>query len=707
MNRILLKGCAPTPLAHYLKALGIQRLVAEQLDPKVKGAWRDDGFELMANVDDQALQDFFLNRYQPTAVLAPWNGGSGFFPSDNKDGFGPIVAGTAERFAPLRESIEQIQQVLCEESLTAKPDSEQKERLLNHLRSTLPDRALDWMDAALMLTDDGAKYPPLLGTGGNDGRLDFTNNYLKQLVALFDPNTGAPSVTASQALPNALFGTVYRGSGKGVIGQFAPGSAGGPNSSTAFEGGAHVNGWDFVLMLEGALLFAASVTRRQGHGERGSLSYPFTVRMSGSGAGNTAQADEGNARAEMWLPLWGQAVTLREIKAVLSEGRAAMNGKLCRDGLDFARAVAQLGVDRGIDAFQRYAFVMRSGKAYLATPLKKFRVEQRPEAELIADLERNGWLSRLRRLARAKEAPNSLKSAVQGLENALFDLTQRATSSTLQSILIRLGELVDWQARSRKGREASLNLPRLSSAWLRDADDGSDAFRLAAALASIGVGGALPMRAHIFPLDKGSNSWRLADNGDNATCTWGTGGLSRQFAPLLARRLQLDKQAPVGIRLAGKVPADLAAIETFLLSPDLDRQVAALLPGLALIDRPFALPNRQTDQPQLPLVYRLLKPLFCDAQQLKDASLLVEGKQLTLPSTVTRLLAANRVEEAVAEAMRRTRIAGIQAPSLAPECGAIDGSRLLAALMVPMSTNSLKHLARATYRLDAAESVRA
>jgi len=28
-----LNGCAPVPLAHYLKALGILRLVAEQADP--------------------------------------------------------------------------------------------------------------------------------------------------------------------------------------------------------------------------------------------------------------------------------------------------------------------------------------------------------------------------------------------------------------------------------------------------------------------------------------------------------------------------------------------------------------------------------------------------------------------------------------------------------------------------------------------------
>lgn len=36
-----LDGCAPTPLAHYLKALGVLRLVAEQLDPQARGWWEE------------------------------------------------------------------------------------------------------------------------------------------------------------------------------------------------------------------------------------------------------------------------------------------------------------------------------------------------------------------------------------------------------------------------------------------------------------------------------------------------------------------------------------------------------------------------------------------------------------------------------------------------------------------------------------------
>ena len=76
------------------------------------------------------------------------------------------------------------------------------------------------------------------------------------------------------------------------------------------------------------------------------------------------------------MPLWSARFSIDELRCLLTEGRAALNGKPTRDGLDFARAVAQLGIDRGIDGFQRYAFLMRSGKAFLATPLNRMKVQR-------------------------------------------------------------------------------------------------------------------------------------------------------------------------------------------------------------------------------------------------------------------------------------------------------------------------------------------
>ena len=44
------------------------------------------------------------------------------------------------------------------------------------------------MAAGVVLDEKGEpKYPSLLGTGGNDGNLDFTNNAMQRLGELFDP----------------------------------------------------------------------------------------------------------------------------------------------------------------------------------------------------------------------------------------------------------------------------------------------------------------------------------------------------------------------------------------------------------------------------------------------------------------------------------------------------------------------------------------
>jgi len=40
------------------------------------------------------------------------------------------------------------------------------------------------MDAAIVLLQDRQAYPPVLGTGGNDGRLDFTQNFMQRLLDL-------------------------------------------------------------------------------------------------------------------------------------------------------------------------------------------------------------------------------------------------------------------------------------------------------------------------------------------------------------------------------------------------------------------------------------------------------------------------------------------------------------------------------------------
>src|SRR6478609_6586634 len=79
MNLQRLKGCGPIPLANYLKALGILRLVAEQLDAEARGFWEGDQFVLLSKVSEEELIRFFVDQYEPTPMFNPWGARSGFY----------------------------------------------------------------------------------------------------------------------------------------------------------------------------------------------------------------------------------------------------------------------------------------------------------------------------------------------------------------------------------------------------------------------------------------------------------------------------------------------------------------------------------------------------------------------------------------------------------------------------------------------------
>ena len=110
-HRHILDGCAPAPLAHYLKALGILRLVAGQTDPAARGAWEGERFVLLTGLTEDELVEFFLRRYEPTPLVSPWNRGSGFFSSGLED-VGRMATSTATRLAPMRRAIEDAREVV-------------------------------------------------------------------------------------------------------------------------------------------------------------------------------------------------------------------------------------------------------------------------------------------------------------------------------------------------------------------------------------------------------------------------------------------------------------------------------------------------------------------------------------------------------------------------------------------------------------------
>ena len=690
MHEHLLGGCTPTPLAHYLKALGILRLVAEQKDPGAVGRWQGDQFVLRTTLTPEDLEKFFLEEYRPTPIVAPWNGGSGFYPKDNKTGIGPIATATAKRFKLYKDVITLAR--TCVGTREESPKNEEKSDFLGHLRAQLPDSTLMWFDAAVMLTTEKPDYPPLLGTGGNDGRLDFTNNFMQRVIELFDPVEGKAKPKSSAWLSAAVSGKATHGLASNAIGQFSPGNAGGPNATTGFGCGSLINPWDFVLMLEGALLFAGSATRRLESYDPSSLSYPFTVRATGSGAGAGNIADEAPSRAEMWMPLWHRAINTQELRALLSEGRVSVGRRAAKDGLDFARAVSSYGIDRGITSFQRFSFLMRSGKAYLATPLARVKVIRNPQVDLVTHLDRSQWLDRLRRFGRDKNAPGRIHQLVRRLEDSIFALTQGGDRPALQNILGLIGKIQQACAASGKSREAVAPVPILGPKWAMAADDNSHEFRLACALA-----GLAEMRNYLLPLkaNKGKIEWDVG----SSQAVWGGGKFVTNLLRVLDRRL-LDAQSndKDSVHWAGYPAADIAAVMALLSGETDEGRIADLLAGLVNVKLPQNLPRRDIKSNLPPAAFALMKPLFTPDTILQRLGLLPPDGHLPLPREIVTLLKAGNREQAdraIAIAWRRLRIAGLKVPShpiQPPDLVGINSARLAASLMIPLATGDLARI---------------
>jgi CRISPR-associated protein Csx17 len=695
-HALALAGCAPTPLASYLKAIGILRLVAEQADPDARGCWSGLGFELISSMNLPALEQFLLEEYRPTPVIAPWNGASGFYPKDNKSGIEPISTAEAPRFANFRDTILLARKILEREGIEERPAGGAKQDLLLLLRNELSESALVWFDATILLTDESPRFPPLLGTGGNDGHLDFTNNFMQRIVGLFDPANGLARAGAATALREALTGVATPGLISAAIGQFAPGAWGGPNGATGFQGGSVVNPWDFVLMLEGAVLFAAAATRRLESSTAATLSYPFTVRSAGSGNGTTALADEAPAHDEIWMPLWTAPASLPELRALFSEGRITLGGRTARDGLDAVRAIAHFGAERGIEAFQRFGFLMRAGRMYLAAPLTRVPAKRNVSADVLDQLDDRGWLSRLRYYARSKEAPARLGSSVRRLEDAMFDVARSGGAPAIQSTLVAMGKLCAYLRDSPKTREACPPPPTLRYEWSQKADDHSAEFRIARALAGLHALDASPdpqivlrMLVHFIPpVNAHGENWA---EGDDHMTAWGYATLENNLAAVARRRLlQADRLAISDKPFVSRASTALSDVAALLDGAiDMDR-VAELLAGLVLMSPKARYEQRSGRSiPALPGAYLVLKPLFCTETQLRDAKLLADGVRLPLTAQVVMNLAQNRPEHALDEAYHRCRIAGFPLLPRASAAG-LDGPRLLTALLVPVATDDLK-----------------
>lgn len=727
MNTLSLPGCTPEPLMGYLKALGIFRLISEQADPQCRAAWQNGKLVLRTFLSEQGLVEFLTEKYEPSPMFSPWNGDGGFL-TESGSSFATIEAIRAskdERLKRLQNSIAMIEKmtILSEfgqcrtEAKTLKKSldnkkkdktkiseeeteklrfltkrvKELKESILSQIRTDFPDESLGWFDTCLQVGQDGFSVAPALGSGGVDGRMEFSANFFSNILLILDNPESANWAKA------ALFASGLAHLHASSIGQFSPGNIGGPNATQGFEGSSTINPWDYILLIEGAPLLAGAMTRRCNKSHFAKAAFPFTVLPVSHDGDSVENKDSNTARGELWLPLWMRFLKLAELEWLFGEGRAEWSGSQSRTNVDFAKAIANFGVDRGIGSFSRHGFLQRNGLAFLATPLGRFEVRAQPDIDLLRESDQ--WIERFRRGCGDK-TPARFGTALRRLDSAVFDYCRFGKKERFQAILIALGQAEREAALGPKFREGAwLNpLQKLSPEWVAAADDNSDEFAIAAALAGIQGSGKYPgIRAHLEPVEwaKGHYAW----NNDSALVVWKRGSFADNLCAVLERRLLDWKRLGMPfLPIVSNRTASPAAIARFIIGELDDEKIERLLWGLMTCKIPWKSASRSLHQ--VPRAYALLKLCFPGLNPGKatsdtnDPVFLQKAAAVRPENRTINLLRAGRTDEALDIAARRLRSSGLTPAPIHwdAELTGIDPTRLAAALLIPVAPANLSDL---------------
>jgi len=730
-------GCAPTPLAHYLKALGILRIVSAT-DVSARGWWEDEHFCLLSRLSEVDLERYFLAEYSPTALVSPWNRGSGFY-GKSDPAVTAIECSLAPRFQAFREgaaaarthltaisqadaevrrlknltkakrgmsAVEQRKAQALKDDPAFKAELAAAERRFKAMKADLFTTLMltwrgghrDWLDSAAVVLDDSrVAWPSLFGTGGADGRLEFTNNLMQRLGELFDlaSPTGVSRPKALPALRQAIWARPANVLSPGAaVGQFLPGGAGGANSSTGPEGDSLVNPWDFVLMLEGAVLFRARATKRLDPVSMARASAPFAVRPHGAGLSSRGQ--EKAERGEQWMPLWSAPTSVAGIESLLGEGRVQLGRQLANRPVDVARALSRLGTARGVSSFVRFGYLERNGQSTMAAPLGRVEVTLRPQARLIDDLA--PWLDRLQREARDKNAPARLRQAEGRLADAVFAaLTHDDRADRWQAVLLAAVEIEGLQSTG-----AAINagpIPPLDAAWLEATNDGSVEWRLARAVGSAaagyGSGGRPwdPVRHHWLPLESGSRRFKKTERrlrNDPRVVIRGR-SLVADLVALVERRIiegaqRGERRLP--LQAADGCDASLADIGVFIAGTvDEGRLLSLARAFMAVRWERHRGDASRPPRGRLPDDAWLAVRLSCLPWSLSS------DRAIPVDASIVKRLCAGEVALAVETALRRIRAAGIRPPLRGAFADPVQARRWAAALAFPISLASARDVA--------------
>jgi CRISPR-associated protein Csx17 len=606
-----LRGCTPEPLGNYLKGLGVFRLIAEQADPQARAWWQDGFLHILqsrwfgcdTDSKEDKVADWFLKECRFTPLIAPWQTGTGYLPLGKREAGGEALkallsasqSGT-EHFRDAFRDFAQSRGVELQkdpshwledmkQSNAEVEDSELHRMLRNRVRSAV---TLSWLDVVgtVLAGADNKGSPlwfPLLASGGGEASGQYVVNHQLRLQAAL---MGDQSVSRKR-LNSSLFAENYPDSleANSMGAMYYPSLMKAPNVGQDFlpDPQRRVNPWDFILLLEGSLVWSMAATRRQGvTKERGS--FPFYCRSSFGGATaigpkEVEGAENSIANGELWCPIWIRPAQLTELRRIFGEGRLQVGDHECTRSLDFAAAMQGLGIDRGIDTFYRYSLLERSGSGrqttLLAIPCGCFMPHRSASVSLLVELKRFAE-DISTNLVDSGQQQRRLLHARAEFERTWFAATTSASAKTsgalgplFEDLLVSAGQLMR-ELGTNTGRPGVVKVKRggsivekrihpvgsLSAGWSDILGTcGDAASRIARAIAGISAWGSRPeggkdnaavdaLRVNLLPIRREGRYWSWDET--SRAAVWSRGaGLETNLAAVLRRRL-VDAQRGTG-----------------------------------------------------------------------------------------------------------------------------------------------------------------
>lgn len=692
---LALPGLSPDSLGNYLASLGLLRVLSRKW-PSTRIAWRD---EVLQVVGGPSTLDELL------------------------DGLVRVAATQAKVDTSKREWTQYDKAWSAAQKKGTKAKSGEPLALW---QAEAQEPHLE-LFAAHAVPHARVSFNPLLGSGGNAGRRDFSAGWKQAVDALAAaPEAGkgrgkkkaagsGDAASAPDARRSELSAFLLGQPLTWLLEKLAAGSwfseatkLYNSGQSPAREG--QISPWAMVLACEGLALLVGGASRRLGARTRAVGAFPFVTQP----VAPEAAGEAGRILGEIWTPIWARPMTLAETKTLFSRGRAELRGRGAVTPAAFATAIRKRGVDAGVSEFRRFT-LGRTTSANTFEPRLEAHFSLDNDSDVTGTatsrvLECVAALIEQRGFPRDRKVGQRWRfEGLRGpIEAALLDVAAEPNhAEAAVAMLDAITTALDRIDRNRGFREGKVRWEPLRLEWLPslfgDEQPGAEA-RLALSLVS-----AFPV-AHPFATYRFGVEWKYGPTHAHYThaerppgrWVWGPGELARVLAAVLSRRL-LDRDsngdnAPPG---RAPLPATTAQVSQWLAG-DVDESLfSAWLSRLALFDwrqvpqKLRTLFHGEVRPPRVDgalALLGLMQPLVdqrrLDIRSLSPNDLLTEetGARTTEAArSLVTLIRSGNLDAATRLAGSRYAMAGARLASFDVPLGAHDPDRLVAALLFTIS----------------------